>query len=229
MATLSEIFTNIANAIRNKRGKTATMTPAAMVTEIGTLVKPSTTKGATTYTPTTSNQTIAAGTYCSGVQTIKGDANLVAENIKSGVNIFGVEGSLEAAGSGGNITGSDCPVTIINNTPYAMTIGGIILSPASEAEGIHSATIPLSYYGYSPAFIRSIQLGILLHDTPTDGYVASLSCNVDGITCYSNLAIFDNIINVGSTTQPTYYTVLVSVLTDINADAVSHGMTITIE
>lgn len=66
-------------------------------------VKPSATKAATTYTPTTSNQTIAAGTYCSGAQTIKGDANLVADNIKSGVSIFGVAGSY--VGSGGGSTG----------------------------------------------------------------------------------------------------------------------------
>ena len=50
-------------------------------------------KTAATYTPGTSDQTIASGQYLSGVQTIKGDANLVAENIKSGVPIFGVEGS----------------------------------------------------------------------------------------------------------------------------------------
>ena len=60
-------------------------------------VKPTATKGATTYTPSTSNQTIASGTYLSGVQTIKGDANLKAENIKAGVSIFGVTGTHSGA------------------------------------------------------------------------------------------------------------------------------------
>ena len=56
-----------------------------------------TSKAAETFTPTTSDQTISAGQYLSGVQTIKGDANLSASNIRSGVSIFGVSGSLTAA------------------------------------------------------------------------------------------------------------------------------------
>lgn len=56
-----------------------------------------TTKGATTYTPTTSDQTIASGTYLTAAQTIKGDANLVSANIKSGIAIFGVNGGLTSA------------------------------------------------------------------------------------------------------------------------------------
>ena len=49
-------------------------------------------KGATTYTPGTVNQTIASGQYLSGAQTIKGDANLVAGNILSGKTAY-VNGS----------------------------------------------------------------------------------------------------------------------------------------
>lgn len=54
-------------------------------------------KAAATYTPTTSDQTIASGQYLSGAQTIKGDVNLQAANIAAGVTIFGVTGSLSAA------------------------------------------------------------------------------------------------------------------------------------
>ena len=51
-------------------------------------------KGAATITPTTTNQIINAGQYLSGAQTIKGDGNLVPENIISGKSIFGVSGSV---------------------------------------------------------------------------------------------------------------------------------------
>jgi hypothetical protein len=71
-------------------GKTFTSTAGVKVN--GTIP----TKGATTHTPGTSNKTaVAAGTYCSGAQTVKGDSNLKAANIKKGVSIFGVAGSLD--------------------------------------------------------------------------------------------------------------------------------------
>ena len=82
-----------------------------------TYVQPAQIKGATTYTPTTSKQTIGPGTYCTGVQTIKGDTNLIAENIKSGVSIFGVNGSYE--GSGGNNSGNS------GRNMVSVTINGV--------------------------------------------------------------------------------------------------------
>ena len=51
------------------------------------------TKSAATIIPSTTDQVIAAGQYLTGIQTIKGDANLVAANIASGVSIFGVTGT----------------------------------------------------------------------------------------------------------------------------------------
>lgn len=50
-------------------------------------------KSAETFVPTTNNQTIPAGTYLSGTQTITGDPNLKAENIADGVTIFNIEGT----------------------------------------------------------------------------------------------------------------------------------------
>lgn len=102
--------TSSQTAVAAGRYTTGAVTVAAIPS---TYVKPTATKTATTYTPTTSNQTIAAGTYCSGAQTIKGDANLVAGNIKSGVSIFGVTGSYE--GSGGGSGGGSIPT-------YTLTI-----------------------------------------------------------------------------------------------------------
>ena len=63
-------------------------------------------KAATTYTPSTANQTIAAGQYLSGAQTIEGDSNLKADNIAEGVSIFGVLGALKAGGELNSASGS---------------------------------------------------------------------------------------------------------------------------
>ena len=66
-------------------GKTATV-DAGQIT--GTIPL----KSAQTYTPGTSNQTIASGQYLDGVQTILGDAALISANIKANASIFNVAG-----------------------------------------------------------------------------------------------------------------------------------------
>lgn len=68
---------------------------------------------AASYTPSTSNQTIAAGKYLAGDQTILGDSNLTAENIKKNISIFGVTG---------NYTGSFDENKTVHFTDYDGTI-----------------------------------------------------------------------------------------------------------
>lgn len=52
-------------------------------------------QGAQTIVPGTANKTIAAGTYLSGTQTVRGDSNLKASNIVQGVTIFGITGTFD--------------------------------------------------------------------------------------------------------------------------------------
>lgn len=68
---------------------------AGTVTVSGSNTQQLTAQAAQTITPTTTDQTIASGKYLTGVQTIKGDANLLPENIKKDVVIFGITGTYE--------------------------------------------------------------------------------------------------------------------------------------
>lgn len=105
-ATFETMATNI-DSITTIESASANMTAAAgdMLADktaivagkvvVGTI--PS--KAAATITPGTSNQTIAAGQYLAGDQTVKGDANLVAANIAKGKSIFGVTGTYDPMAS----------------------------------------------------------------------------------------------------------------------------------
>ena len=91
-AESDNVDTSDATATANDilQGKTAYVNDTKLT---GTIIS----KEAQTYIPTTTAQTINAGQYLSGAQTITGDANLLAENIKSGVTIFGVVGTYTGA------------------------------------------------------------------------------------------------------------------------------------
>ena len=79
-------------------------------------------KAAATITPKTTNQTIAAGTYLSGTQTIAGDADLVAANILAGKNIFNVAGTAKRQASG-TTTGTVVAATLGWLARYIIVIG----------------------------------------------------------------------------------------------------------
>lgn len=100
-----------AGYVSSATASTATVALTASVTAI---------QGTKTWTPTTSDQIISANTFVTGVQTIKGDANLVSGNIKDGVSIFGVPGSY--SGSGGITPSGNIDITqagTIDVTNYA--------------------------------------------------------------------------------------------------------------
>lgn len=98
IATQITRLTTLRNNIRTKLislGILSSSATSATLSDCYDGINAVTAQSATTYTPTTSNQTIAAGKYLSGAQTISGDANLVPSNIKSGVSLFNVTGSYE--------------------------------------------------------------------------------------------------------------------------------------
>ena len=92
-------------------------------------------KGAATYTPTTSNQTIAAGQYLSGAQTIKGDSNLVSANILYGKSIFDISGSVRK---------------------YAYTFADYTSSSSTQSYTTGSGTKSFYYLTLSPGYIMLV-------------------------------------------------------------------------
>jgi hypothetical protein len=115
-------------------GKTAS-------TDAGDITGTMPNNGAVTITPGTTNQTIAAG-YHNGSGTVVGDPDLIASNIKSGVDIFGVVGNLNpkqfATSGTSGVTHSGSPatqtvVTGIGFTPTTIIAWVTNLSPARVA------------------------------------------------------------------------------------------------
>lgn len=102
-----------------------------------------TTQAAKTVTPSTSNQTaVASGRYTTGAVTVKGDSNLKAENIASGVSIFGVTGTFS-----GKATET---VTFTNSSSYrglyfdaTGTLTTIPYDATTTVEALHG----VFYYG----------------------------------------------------------------------------------
>ena len=105
-----------------------------------------TTKTAETFTPTTTDQTIDAGQYLAGVQTIQGDANLLPENIASGVSIFGVTGTHQG-GSGTDTSDATAIGADIVNGKTAYINGGKVTGTLVVQNYYTGTTTPDSSFG----------------------------------------------------------------------------------
>ena len=119
---------------------TATATQSAGYVSAGTksATQNLVTKGEATITPSTSDKSIAAGTFLTGKQTIEGDANLKSANIKSGVSIFGVTGTYDG---GGAITLTSAG-TYVSNTrtgARAITFSGFTVPSGYKLIGVVAA------------------------------------------------------------------------------------------
>lgn len=121
---------------------------------------------ATTYTPTTSDQTIPAGKYIAGAQTIKGDANLIAGNIKNGVTIFGIAGTHQGGSTINNQDKTVNPTTsqqsITADSGYTglgtVTVGAIQTETKSATPSTSAQTItPTSGKYLTSVSISAIQ------------------------------------------------------------------------
>lgn len=152
-----------------------------------------TTKGASTITPGTSDQTIASGTYLTGAQTVKGDANLVAGNIKSGVSIFGVAGSFEGSGGGGGSGDNNCEAYHITSASAAISFKG---SGTVKVWGYGSKKS--SYTTTVYAFVGDGYYAGSSYGTPSKTN-ASFSINADGTLngLPSGLTAVDLLVTIG--------------------------------
>lgn len=152
-----------------------------------------TTRGAATITPGTSDLTIASGVYLSGNQTIKGDANLIADNIKSGVSIFGVAGSFEGSGGGGGGGSSD------NNCEAYH-----IASASATLNFKTTGTVKVWGYGYQSGGYMGTHYSFVgdgyysgVYGTPRKT-TASFSINADGtLSGLPNMSACDLLVTIG--------------------------------
>lgn len=178
--------TSSQTAVASGRYTTGTVTVGAIPSSY---VQPTSTKGATTYTPSRSDQTIASGTYCSGVQTIKGDSNLLAVNIKNGVTIFGVTGKYEGEDSGSGDedgpSGGDGPIGELKTCLVTININvEDLLAPPMPGEEV-SIIYSLNYTNSSGNYVfteetcttnKTIRIGVLRNS------IMLIKCNLGSHT-----------------------------------------------
>ncbi len=140
-------------------------------------------QAAQTITPGTEDKNIDAGVYLSGKQTIKGDVNLLAENIKEGIELFGITGTY---------TGGD---TVVN--PYKNKTGVVFGDSIMAGWGWEEGTgiiQPLKEKYTDATWINKAESGANMAVTSSPAHTPI----VNQITTYTGAAdaiIFDGGVN----------------------------------
>ena len=158
---------------------TATSEQSAGYVTAGTksATKQLSTQAAQTITPGTEDKTIASGKYLTGNQTIKGDSNLLASNIKSGVSIFGVSGSYSGSSGGGSLTSKSGTITTSSfDTGFSEIVAIIIDKDSENSTGMTMAS-------FIPIIGKGTISGCSSYNTYMKQHaskISSNSCNVEG-------------------------------------------------
>lgn len=126
------------------RGKTAYVYGRKIT---GTYEPPTFTSQTKTVTPSAIEQTVTPDDGYDGLSsiTVSGDSNLIAENIKAGVSIFGVNGTLAAAASTNNaeayVVSATDPTVSFKSTSGTIKVYGYAYASSSSGWGGTSTTM----------------------------------------------------------------------------------------
>lgn len=153
------------------------------------------TQAARTYTPSTNNQTISGGRILTGIQTINGDTDLTASNIKSGVTIFDVTGTYTAQSNNvyNSIATRSSQTSLTASVGFLPDFINFNYSAAGNAEfDAISITLDLMHFqywitGWQGDFSPGSSQGILRNSSsPSGTYSASYTYSGGRLTVYLN-------------------------------------------
>ena len=171
---------------------TASATQSAGYVSSGTksATKQLTTQVAKTVTPKATSQTaVASGRYTTGAVTVAGDANLIAGNIKKGVNIFGVTGTYSGNSKLTLVGTNDDYLSLFNNSNMFAVVydsNGNYITTLGNSEVITSASIEYSANGADVLISGdSITISGSLVDIYIDFSAGNMTVNEGSIEVYT--------------------------------------------
>lgn len=157
-----------------------------------------------TIIPGTFNQSMAAGYY--NAFNVLGDANLIASNIKKGVNLFGIAGTSETkiaytsanrTVSSGNPTMQTFTITLnagFTIKAYIIVINSIYFGPYTLSgigvlvDGVKSGTLQLGGMGYNNQNWLYVSNGSSISGTTLNGSI-TVNANYSGITSGQTISL----------------------------------------